>query len=194
MSLAQPKFIVEAFGGKKGTGKDWHSSQSYTSDPTGTVIFAFADWIKTHCYALGREEVFDAHKTATTRKFLIDTGTANRKEYGQAYYAVQMLGFIRLLKSRGFKRLIISDLRFKVEYFALCEAADLGEFDLRLFYIHAPKRNQLRIERESAGDKEIAKLLAEDPSEVEMDAIVLESNHFTIINNDPAPSVEVKVE
>lgn len=176
--------IVEATSGKKGTGKDWRTYQSYLADKDGAIMAAFADWVKTHCYATGEDGVFAEEKTAKTRAKLIETGTEQRRLHGDAYYAIQMLGFIKLQKSRGMRRVLISDLRFQVEYNLLCTAAAQGQFILRLYRIEAPRRNQLRIEREAAGDMALAKKLAEDASETELDTIAVPGGMFEIIHND----------
>lgn len=186
-------FIVEATSGKKGTGKDYRTLQSYLSNPVGSVIVAFADWVKTHRYALGDEDAFSAEKSAATRANLIATGTEQRQKFGDAYYVLQMLGFIELQRSRGMRRVLIPDLRFEVEFLYLTTTAAQGKFTLLLYRMEAPERNRLRIERESGGDVNLGRQLAEDRSETELDIISKQSGLFQIVWNDPLSQTTVQV-
>ncbi len=175
---------VVAISGKKGTGKDWYASQLLEENPAYTVIVAFTDTIKQCLYGQGYEDVLLAEKPIDTRQLLIETGKAEKRAHGDAFYARQLLALIKIYESRGIQRIIISDLRFQVELSMLCSQHDSGEFSLRLIRMEAPERNRLRIERESKGDVDRAAMLASDPSEVELDEVTRRPGLFEIIRND----------
>lgn len=174
---------VIAISGKKGTGKDWKASQLLNSDPTYTALIAFADPLKQYLYGKGYRDVLLADKPIDTRALLIEIGTSKRLRHGTNFYAEQLVALLMLYKSRGIKRIIITDLRFKCELSVLKDREAAGDFTLRLLRMIAPNRNMLRIKREANGDHTQAARLAADSSETDLDDLE-DSGQFELIFND----------
>lgn len=174
---------VIAISGKKGTGKDWMARRLLDESPAYTAVIAFADPLKQRLYGQDHYDVLLDEKPIDIRALLIETGTAERMQHGPMFYAKQLIALVNLYRSRGFKRVIITDLRLKCELAVLQSREAMGDFKLRLKRMIAPKRNRLRILREAKGETERAEHLAADISETDLDELE-NSGMFELIHND----------
>ncbi len=174
-----------AISGKMGTGKDYiinNIFKPYIEDELKKtcLIISFADMIKINLmvhHNKSLEELYQdkfSHKTPEIRQLLQEEGTEKgRNIYGDDIWIKYLYNWGLLHKSRGIDFILIPDLRFKNEYNFL---NNLGAI---IFRINAPKRNEIRLRKESSNDEEYQKI-KNHISEIDLDSIEFEN----IINND----------
>ncbi len=170
-----------AVSGKMGTGKDYiinNIIKPYIENELKKtcLIMSFADMIKINLMVHHNkllENLYQGTKTPEIRRLLQEEGTEKgRNIYGNDIWIKYLYNFGLLHKSRGIDFILISDLRFKNEYYFL------KSINAIIFRINAPNRNELRLRNESSNEEEYLKI-KNHQSEIDLDDIEFEN----IINN-----------
>ncbi len=174
-----------AVSGKMGTGKDYiitNIIKPFIENELKKkcLIMSFADMIKINLmvhHNKSLEELYQTkclNKTPEIRQLLQEEGTEKgRNVYGEDIWIKYLYNFGLLHLSRGIDFILISDLRFKNEYYFL---KNLGAI---IFRIDAPNRNEIRLRKESSNEEEYIKI-KNHLSETDLDDI----EFINIINND----------
>ncbi len=170
-----------AVSGKMGTGKDYiirNIIKPYIENELKKtcLIMSFADMIKINLMVHHNKslEQFE-NKTPDIRQLLQEEGTEKgRNIYGEDIWIKYLYNFGLLHLSRGIDFILISDLRFKNEYYFL------KSINAIIFRINAPDRNEVRLRKESSNEEEYQKI-KNHISEVDLDDI--NDQYINIINN-----------
>lgn len=172
-----------AVSGKMGTGKDYiitNIIKPFIENELKKtcLIMSFADMIKINLMVRHNkqlEELYQGTKTPEIRQLLQYEGTENgRNIYGEDIWIKYLYNWGLLHLSRGIDFILISDLRFKNEYYFL---KSIGAI---IFRINAPIRNEERLRKESSNEEEYQKI-KNHKSEIDLDDI--EDPYISIINN-----------
>jgi len=160
---------IEIFGfmGNIGTGKNYIAENIFLPKINKklnkpTLVMAFADHFKINSIWFSNLE-FDKvfiKKDTETRKKLQELGTEmGRNKFGENIWIDIVYNWMKVYSSRGIKRFIITDVRFKNE------VKFIKELNGVIIKIDAPDRNLNKLIQESNGDIEILKLLSNHSSE-----------------------------
>jgi hypothetical protein len=172
-----------AVSGKMGTGKDYIISniiKPYIENELKKtcLIMSFADMIKINLMVhrnKSLEELYNYNtdnKTPEIRHLLQEEGTEKgRNVYGEDIWIKYLYNFGLLHQSRGIDFILISDLRFKNEYYFL------KSINAKIVRINAPERNEKRLRKESSNEEEYQKI-KNHLSEIDLDDV----NDTDIIN------------
>ena len=142
-----------------------------------TVILAFADHFKVDCiikHNIEYERVF-GEKDFESRKLLQKVGTEEgRTIYGEDIWIKSVETWIKILNSRGIKRFIICDCRFKNEVLWIKKKGGI------IIKVNAPQRHIYRLNQESNDKKEQSKEISKHISEKEVNQCSFDFE----VNND----------
>lgn len=168
--------IIIALNGKIGAGKDYISKNFILpklSCHYPTQVLAFADSLKDKLITSFTYEELYKEKTEKSRKALISVAAELRHTDPEIFIkALQQK--IKLAEERGFKAIIITDLRLLNEY------EYLKSINAIILRIQAPKRSAQKIEY---------KEVQNDMTETSLDK--LEWDPDTIINNDDLDLIQL---
>jgi len=172
--------MIIGVSGKMGTGKDYFV-ENYVIPYIKNVlketyiILSFADMLKVNLmvhHNIQLNELY-GNKTPKIRELLQQEGTEKgRNIHGEDIWIRYVKAWSELYKSRGFKYIIIPDVRFKNEYEFIKQSFNNTGI---VFRMHAPKRNEKRLRHESNNND-----IKNHQSETDLDDI----NFDKIINND----------
>lgn len=170
--------------GKMGSGKDYIASKyiiPYLKNLKKTCLqLSFADQIKVNVICKNNIQFNDVFvkKTNDTRMLLQSEGTENgRNLYGEDIWIKYYKSWVQLFESRDIDVIITSDVRFKNEYEYI---KSRGGFIIK---IHAPHRNEQRLQEECKGNKSIYDKIKNHSSECDLDDIE-DNNYDFVIHND----------
>ncbi len=162
--------------GKMGVGKDYVVNNYLSKLYDKSIIISFADMIKINLMVhndIKLNELY-GHKTPEIRKLLQYEGTENgRNKYGEDIWIKYVKSWGELYLSRGYKHIIVTDVRFKNEYEFIKNNNGI------IIRIEAPYRNEFRLKNESSNEEEYTKI-KNHISEIDLD----DMNFDIIINND----------
>ena len=179
------KMLLIGLCGKMGSGKDYIASNyiiPYLKDKLKRtpLKMAFADQIKVNAITRNNISFNDVYveKTDFTRILLQKEGTENgREKYGQDVWIKYFDAWANVYKTRGIDAIILSDVRFQNEVEYIKSKGGL------LIKVHAPIRNEKRLQDDSKGNNEIYKQIKSHPSECDLDN--LSDQEFTfVVDND----------
>ena len=162
--------------GKMGVGKDYIVNNYLSKLYEKSIIISFADMIKINLMVhnnINLNELY-GHKTPEIRKLLQYEGTENgRDKYGQDIWIKYVKSWGELYLSRGYKYIIVTDVRFKNEYEFIKNNNGI------VIRINASNRNEKRLRNESLNEEEYNKI-KNHISEIDLDQVDFD----LIINND----------
>jgi hypothetical protein len=162
--------------GKMGVGKDYIVNNNLSKLYDKNIIISFADMIKINLMVHNNIKLHELYgdKTPEIRQLLQYEGTENgRDKYGQDIWIKYVKSWGELYLSRGYKYIIVTDVRFKNEY------DFIKNNNGSIIRIEAPKRNEQRLRNESSNEEEYNKI-KNHISEIDLDNM----NFDIIINND----------
>ncbi len=166
--------------GKMGSGKDYFAENFLIPFLEQTlkekcIIISFADMIKINLMTFNDYDIKDVYvnKTNEVRTKLREEGQGKKEIYGNDIWIKYVKNWGNLHLSRGFKHIIITDVRFKNEY------DFINSMDGVVIRINAPNRNHIRLMKESSNEEQYTQL-KNHISEIELDDIKFEY----IIEND----------
>lgn len=174
--------MIIGIAGKLGTGKNYYSrfilEYIRTYYPQEHIMeIAFADQIKVNTIVkngLSRDHVY-TNKTMESRRLLQMEGTENgRNKLGPNIWINYTKEWMYLLKQRGIKHFVITDIRFKNETSAF-------NYDL-LFNVFSSVRNQQRLDKEYTPEQQ--QLIKKHISECALDDYSFEETLFNDPEND----------
>jgi HAD superfamily hydrolase (TIGR01549 family) len=160
---------IYGFAGKLGSGKNYLAEKVFSKmlEPKSTVFLCFADQIKIdgiYKKGLDRNKCW-IKKDEHTRRTLQTVGTEEGRDvFGKDIWTNNTKEWMIMHAFRGIKRIIITDMRFKNEFDFI---KNLGGTNINVI---SPRRNKQALERESSGDPEKLKVMAEHSSEVDLDS------------------------
>ncbi len=162
--------------GKMGVGKDYIVNNYLSNLYEKNIIISFADMIKINLMVHNNIKLNELYgnKTPEIRQLLQYEGTENgRNKYGEDIWIKYIKSWGELYLSRGYKYIIITDVRFKNEYEFIKNNNGI------IIRIEAPNRNEQRLRNESSNEEEYNKI-KNHKSEIDLDNL----NFDIIINND----------
>ena len=166
--------------GKMGSGKDYFAENFLIPFLESTlkekcIIISFADMIKINLMTFNDINLKDVYvdKTNEIRTKLREEGQGKKQLYGDDIWIKYVKNWGNLHLSRGFKHIIITDVRFKNEY------DFVNSMDGVVIRINAPNRNHTRLLKESSNEEQY-KELVNHISETELDSVPFKY----VINND----------
>lgn len=178
--------VVIGIYGKMGTGKDYicnHYIMPFIQKKLGQncLHLSFADQIKVNVMtkdSIPYCDVFD-QKTSKTRTLLQKEGTElGRKLHGEDIWIKYWANWVHMFTNRGMENVVATDVRHKNE----------AEFIRKnmsgiLIKVHAPQRNEERLQKESNGDSAVYHKIKEHPSECDLDDV--DDTFFdVVVHND----------
>lgn len=183
------KIEIYGFSGKLGSGKNFIAEGVFAKmmPLRQTAVLALADEIKITGivrHGLDRDKCFSS-KDEHTRKVMQRIGTEEgRNVFGEDIWINYLKEWILLLASRGTRRFIITDVRFKNEFDAL------KSWGATMIRVDAPERNGIALEKESKGDPLVLQTISSHQSEIDLDS----GRRFDYtINNDPEHNMFIQV-
>lgn len=179
---------IEIFGfsGKLSTGKNYICERVFMPllDPHQTVVMSFADQIKINGivqHGLDRYKCF-VEKDEETRRAMQRIGTEEgRNKIGPDVWVNYVREWMMVYASRGTKRIVITDVRFKNEFDFI---RNLGGTLIR---IEAPNRNREGLEREAKKSQVSIDTIANHQSEIDLDS----GRVFDYVVNNDKDNTEV---
>lgn len=178
--------LIIGLCGKMGSGKNY-ISENYVMKILEQRGYNFleislADQIKVNVMTkenIKYDELY-VNKSMETRTLLQYEGTENgRKKWGEDIWIRYLDNWISIFGKRNITAFIIPDIRFKNEMDWIKNKNGI------LIKVLAPKRNEIRLQRESNGDPVVYKRIKLHQSEVEMDSV--DNSLFDlIVQNDIA--------
>ncbi len=162
--------------GKMGVGKDYIVNKYLSKLYKKSIIMSFADMIKVNLMVHNNINLNELYgdKKPEIRKLLQYEGTENgRDKYGQDIWIKYVKSWGELFLSRGYKYIIVTDVRFKNEYEFIKNNNGI------IIRIEAPNRNEKRLRNESLNEEEYNKI-KNHISEIDLDTVEFD----LIINND----------
>ncbi len=162
--------------GKMGVGKDYIVNNNLSKLYDKNIIISFADMIKINLMVNNNIKLNELYgnKTPEIRQLLQYEGTENgRDKYGEDIWIKYVKCWGELYLSRGYKYIIITDVRFKNEYEFIKNNNGI------IIRIEAPNRNEQRLRNESSNEEEYNKI-KNHKSEIDLDNMQFD----IIINND----------
>ena len=172
--------LIIGFSGKMGSGKDYIAKEvvgNYLRTlEIDFIHMAFGDAIKVHLMATTdvTYESLYIKKTTDTRKLLQEFGTETRKIYDKIRIK-HLNNWIEVYGHRGVKVILISDVRFPIEYEYIKEKGGI------IFRIIAPERTMKKIKEETNEMVEDIEKISTHISEIALDHY---SDYDGIIYND----------
>lgn len=167
-SLSRMSGKIIGLSGKIGSGKNFLSEKKVFdklhSMGKNVVIMAFGDILKMMCYAkdnISYEKLF-YDKDQQTRKILQTRGMKER-EIDNKIFVKMIECQMRIAFDRNIDIIIISDLRFRIEFDFLKEKG------ATLIRVNAPKRTYDKMFKECSGNKKAINEISEHISEIELD-------------------------
>lgn len=182
-------YEIFAFSGKLGVGKNFISEKVFIPflEKKNTLVIALSDHFKVETIV---KDGFDYTKVyfkkdETTRVALQKRGTEEGRDiFGQDVWLETIKTWIRVYAERGVERFIITDVRFKNEFFGL------RQIGAKIFRVVAPRRNHDKLLEESENKKDLFEIIKNHKSETDLDGI----DFNNVIHNDyeDNPFVEVR--
>ena len=171
--------IIIAISGKIGSGKDYLAdiiTKECKFRSLNSHRIAFSDPIKVSCYVddFSYESLF-CKKTEESRRALQTKGMEMRQKDDEIFVK-HMKCQLRMALDRGVDVVIVTDLRFKVEFDTLQK---LGANMIRL---DAPQRTKEKMWEECKGDEEKVVKFSNHISETDLDDETRVFNY--LLNND----------
>jgi len=171
MTSIYDKLEVIGLSGKLGTGKNYIAEEilPLILPKKNTLYIAFADHLKITVSAQSRTKLseFYGSKTPEIRTLLQNDATKNgRNKFGQDIWLNVLENWLHLFMTNGtnIERVIITDCRFKNE------ADWINSFKNKiLIRIHAPDRNEERLQKESKKDNAMYMKISTHISETALD-------------------------
>lgn len=162
--------------GKMGVGKDYIVNNNLSKLYEKNIILSFADMIKINLMVHNNIKLNELYgdKTPEIRQLLQYEGTENgRNKYGEDIWIKYVKSWGELYLSRGYKYIIVTDVRFKNEYEFIKNNNGI------VIRIEAPNRNEIRLKKESKDEENYLKI-KNHISETDLDNMEFD----IIINND----------
>lgn len=184
--------IVIGVSGKLGCGKDYITNHVIMPviEKMGCRYLqcAFADQIKINVMTknnISYEDVYE-NKTPDSRRLLQVEGTEVGRIQDKNIWVKYLDNWIKVHENRGINVYIISDVRFKNEYYYV-----KGEYRIGLMLrVIAPNRNKERLLRESKGDDELLSKISSHASECDLDDFTNDMFDM-IVSNDTTDIVNI---
>lgn len=159
---------IIGFSGKIGSGKNFLAEKvvfdKLHSMGKNVVVMAFGDYLKMMCYIkdnISYEKLFH-NKDTTTRKILQNRGITERDIDNNIF--IKMIECqIRLSFDRNIDVIIVSDMRFRIEF------EFLREKGATLIRVNSPRRTRDKIQKECVGNEKEIEEISNHSSEVDLD-------------------------
>jgi hypothetical protein len=174
---------IIGFSGKMGSGKDYISinilGDYLTKNGIPYIHMAFSDALKVELMAKGgyTYESLYIKKTIESRMALQKTGMDMRK-MDDTIWIKYLDSWMRVYSMRGTKIIIISDVRFPIEYNYIKDKGGI------IFRIIAPNRTLKKMKEETNENMEEIEIIKKHISETAMDEIPLEKYDAIFYNDD----------
>jgi len=148
--------MIIGISGKMGSGKDYYADKLLKKF-VNSIKICFADQLKVIVatkYNIDIKLLF-GDKTQEHRELLQETGQDERK-IDKKIWIKYTNNWIKLYQMRGFKYIIISDVRYKNEANYIKQKGGI------VIRIHAPKRNLQRLQKENSNGNHISEIDLDD--------------------------------
>ena len=184
--------ILIGVSGKLGSGKDYITNHVIIPviEKMGYRYLqcAFADQIKINVMTknnISYEDVYE-NKTPDSRRLLQVEGTEVGRTQDKNIWVKYLDNWVKVHENRGINVYIISDVRFKNEYYYVKGEDRIG----LMLRVVAPNRNQERLLRESKGDNDLLSKISSHASECDLDDFPNDMFDM-IVSNDTTDIVSI---
>lgn len=184
--------IIIGVSGKLGSGKDYITNHVIIPviEKMGYRYLqcAFADQIKINVMTkngISYEDVYE-NKTPESRRLLQTEGTEVGRTQDKNIWVKYLDNWIKVHENRGISVYIVSDVRFKNEFYYVKSEKNIG----LMLKVVAPKRNEDRLLRESNGDSLIYDKISNHASECDLDEFPNDM-YDMVISNDTTDIVSI---
>lgn len=175
--------IIIGICGKLGSGKDYIANNVIIpvieKMKYRYLQCAFADQIKVNVMTKNGVSYTDVYenKTPESRRLLQIEGTEVGRENDKNVWVKYLDNWMNIHYNRGISVYIISDCRFKNEYDFIKNNNGI------MLKVIARERNEMRLMRESKGDKDLYEKISKHSSECDLDDYS-DDKYDMVINND----------